>query len=118
MRKIPCIQLPRIPCTAFISPLAGLAVCIAIIFCCGKTPASALVTLFTGTFTSAYYFGSMLNTAAFLMTAGAGAAIAIKSGNMNLGGEGQIYAGGFVAAAILALLLEILLRITVFRRIP
>ena len=36
------------------------------------------------------------------MIAGTGAAFSIKSGNLNFGGEGQIYLGGFVAAIILA----------------
>ena len=91
----------QFPVAAVVSPLAGVAVCVAIIMLCGAHPKVALSSLFTGTFTSAYYFGTMLNTAAFLMTAGCGAALAIKSGNMNLGGEGQVYAGGFVAALVL-----------------
>lgn len=36
------------------------------------------------------------------MIAGTGAAFSIKSGNLNFGGEGQIYLGGFVAGIILA----------------
>ena len=36
------------------------------------------------------------------MIAGSGAAISIKSGDFNLGGEGQIYLGGFVCAVLLA----------------
>ena len=94
----------RYSTTAFhslISPALGIAVCIALILCFAKTPLSALQSLFTDTFTSLYYFGNMLNTAAFFMLAGSGSAIAIKSGNLNLGGEGQIYAGGFVGCIIL-----------------
>lgn len=48
-----------------------------------------------------YYLGMTLSTAAFYMTAGTGTAICMKSGNINLGGEGQIYAGGFVCAILL-----------------
>ena len=44
----------------------------------------------------------MLNSATFLMTAGLGSAISVKSGNMNLGGEGQIYLGGFLAGFFLS----------------
>lgn len=44
----------------------------------------------------------MLNSACLLMLAGIGACFANKSGHMNLGGEGQIYLGGYVAALILA----------------
>ncbi len=49
-----------------------------------------------------YYIGSALNLSALYMTAGSGAIISIKSGDFNLGGEGQIYLGGFISAIILA----------------
>lgn len=49
-----------------------------------------------------YYIGSALNLSALYMIAGTGALISIKSGDLNLGGEGQIYLGGFVSAVILA----------------
>lgn len=48
-----------------------------------------------------YYLGSALNLSAIYMIAGCGAAISLKSGELNLGGEGQIYAGGFFAAILL-----------------
>lgn len=86
---------------SLISPALGIAVCVALILGFAAHPLSALRSLFTDTFTSAYYFGNMLNTAAFLMLAGAGSALSIKGGNMNLGGEGQVYAGGFVGCMLL-----------------
>lgn len=89
------------------SPAIGFAVCILLIFIFSKKPLDSLSLFFTGTFTSRYYFGSMLNTAGFLMTAGLGASIALKSGNMNLGGEGQIYLGGYISALILSIPLQI-----------
>ena len=49
-----------------------------------------------------YYMGSALNLSALYMLAGSGALISIKSGDFNLGGEGQIYLGGFVCAVLLA----------------
>ncbi len=49
-----------------------------------------------------YYFGQALNLASLYMLAGLGDAIIIKSGRFNLGGEGQIYAGGFLCAILLA----------------
>ena len=49
-----------------------------------------------------YYLGSALNLSALYMIAGSGALISIKSGDFNLGGEGQIYLGGFISAIILA----------------
>ena len=91
----------QFPLATLISPLSGLLVAVIIIVTCAQRPAEALFSFFTGTFNNAWYFGSMLNTAAFLMTAGCGAAIAIKSGDMNLGGEGQVYVAGYVAARIL-----------------
>lgn len=48
-----------------------------------------------------YFIGSALNLSSLYMIAGCGAAISIKSGEFNLGGEGQIYAGGFICAIIL-----------------
>ncbi|MCQ2572954.1 MAG: ABC transporter permease [Treponema sp.] len=45
-----------------------------------------------------YLFGTILNMATVLMTAGCGSFLSVKGGNFNLGGEGQIYAGGFIAA--------------------
>ncbi len=86
---------------SFVSPLLGIASCIIIILFCASNPIETLQSLFTDTFTSKYYFGNMLNTAGFLMIAGTGAAIAIRSGNMNLGGEGQVYIGGFTGCLIL-----------------
>ncbi len=83
------------------APLLGIAACILLILGFAKEPLSALASLFTDTFTSAYYFGNMLNTAALLMVAGTGAAIAIQGGNMNLGGEGQVYLGGYIGCAVL-----------------
>lgn len=49
-----------------------------------------------------YYLGQALNLSALYMIAGSGALISIKSGDFNLGGEGQIYLGGFVSAVVLA----------------
>ena len=49
-----------------------------------------------------YYIGSALNLSALYMIAGSGAVISIKSGDLNLGGEGQIYLGGFICAVVLA----------------
>lgn len=48
-----------------------------------------------------YSLGIILALSALYMTAGTGNAICLKSGKFNLGGEGQIYAGGFVSAVIL-----------------
>jgi simple sugar transport system permease protein len=56
----------------------------------------------TGSFTSVYYFGAILNTASLFMAAGLGDAVLLTAGEFNLGGEGQIYAGGFITAVVLS----------------
>lgn len=48
-----------------------------------------------------YYISYALNLAALYMIAGIGSSFSIKSGDLNIGGEGQIYIGGFVCAVIL-----------------
>lgn len=50
---------------------------------------------------SLYFIGTILNLASLYMIAGIGCVICLKSGAINLGGEGQIYLGGFVAAVML-----------------
>lgn len=92
----------KLPMHRLIAPVIGTLACILVICIFGNDAGQSLSLLFTGTFTSPYYFGSMLNSASLLMTAGLGASVAIKSGNMNLGGEGQVYLGGFLAGLILS----------------
>ncbi len=94
--------MKKFPFKSIFAPLAGLSVCIIIIICCGQKPMESILLLFTGTFSSKYYFGLMLNTASMLMISGCGALIALKGGSMNLGGEGQIYAGGLIAGLVLS----------------
>ncbi len=48
-----------------------------------------------------YYFGLMLSLSAIYMLAGAGAAFSLKTGRINLAGEGLIYLGGFLCAILL-----------------
>src|SRR5574344_2853591 len=91
----------RLFSASLIAPAAGISFCLLFLVLCAKNPGQALVSLLSGTFTTQYAVGNFLNTAALLMTAGIGAAISVKSGNMNLGGEGQIYFGGYVAALVL-----------------
>ncbi len=65
-------------------------------------PFEAIASFFAAPFTSPYYTGSFLNTAALLLCAGMGSAISLYSGNLNLGGEAQVYLGGFVTAVLLS----------------
>ncbi len=48
-----------------------------------------------------YYFGTALCLSSLYMSAALGDSICIKNGDFNLGGEAQIYAGGFVCAVLL-----------------
>ena len=50
-----------------------------------------------------YYFGLMLSVSAIYMIAGVGAAFSLKTGRINLAGEGLIYLGGFLCAILLDL---------------
>ena len=48
-----------------------------------------------------YYFGLALSLSVIYMIAGLGASFTLKTGQINLAGEGLIYAGGFLCAIIL-----------------
>ena len=51
-------------------------------------------------FSDRYFLGNMFASSAPLIVAGLGVAFAFESRNFNLGGEGQIYLGGFVATIV------------------
>ena len=65
-------------------------------FLLSKTPAKTLRYFFLGPLQNTYYFGNMLNGAIPLIFGGLGVALAMRSGNFNLGGEGQIYSGALI----------------------
>ena len=71
-----------------------------LVFILSSTPARTLFFFFVGPFTNTYYLGNMLNVAVPLVFTGLGISIAFKSAVFNLGGEGQIYAGGLAATAV------------------
>lgn len=48
-----------------------------------------------------YFIGNMFNYASLLMIASGANCISLKNGQMNLGGEGQVYFGGFITAIAL-----------------
>lgn len=54
-----------------------------------------------GTFFNPYFIGTVLNLSGIYMVGAIGNAFSIKAGDYNLGGEGQIYCGGFTAAIFL-----------------
>lgn len=61
---------------------------------------SALRLFFLSPFGNRYAFGNMLASTLPLMLAGLGVSVAFASRNFNLGGEGQVYAGGLVAVLV------------------
>jgi simple sugar transport system permease protein len=66
----------------------------------GATPATAIAALIEGMLGSPYAIGKSLNAAAVLMLVAAGFVLAYRAGLVNVGGEGQLCAGGIAAAAV------------------
>ena len=87
--------------------LSGFVAAAALILLMAKNPWQTLLSFFTAPVSSAFYAGNWLNTATLLLAAALGAYTSITAGSINLGGEGQVYAGGFVAALVLGYLPEL-----------
>ncbi|MFH9469391.1 ABC transporter permease [Streptomyces clavifer] len=66
----------------------------------GTTSATAWNALAEGMFGSPYAIGSSLNSAAVLALIATGFTVAHRAGLVNVGGEGQLCAGGLAAAAV------------------
>ncbi len=64
-------------------------------------PGPALKSFFITPWTSLYFLGNMLDRSGLLIVTGLGIALAFKGGTFNLGGEGQVYAGGLAAVFML-----------------
>ena len=79
---------------------AAFAVMLLMIFLMSSTPAETLYYFFAGPFINSYYLGNMLNAAVPLMLTGLGISFAFRASMFNLGGEGQVYAGGLAATAV------------------
>ncbi|MDR2370007.1 MAG: ABC transporter permease [Treponema sp.] len=77
----------------------SLFACVVLIFLLSRDPLKALAYFFLGPLMSRYYFGNMLNSAVPLILGGLGLTVSIGAGRLNLGGEGQVYAGAFTATA-------------------
>lgn len=84
-----------------LSIAAGLAAATLIILFTARSPAETLAAFFKAPFSSSWYAGKMLNTASLLLLPALGALLSLHAGELNLGGEGQVYAGGFVTAVFL-----------------
>jgi simple sugar transport system permease protein len=85
--------------SSLLIPAISLLVLVLLVFILSDTPARALYFFFIGPFSSLFSFGNMLNSAIPLVIGALGVIIAMKAGNFNLGGEGQIYFGAFCATA-------------------
>jgi simple sugar transport system permease protein len=75
----------------------SLALAVVLAFLFSKNPGRTLWFFFLGPLQNRYQFGNMLNGATPLIFGGLGVSIAMKANNFNLGGEGQVYTGAFVA---------------------
>lgn len=80
---------------------AGVAVIIIFIMAGSDSPLKSLFEFFIKPFSSVWYFGNMLNKTGLLLFAAMGSLFALKCGCFNLGGEGQIYAAGFLTSLFL-----------------
>jgi len=76
-------------------PAIGIIVIILLIVILSDTPLKTIYFFFIGPFRNIIGFTNMLNAAVPLVFGALGIIIAMKTGNLNLGGEGQIYTGAF-----------------------
>jgi len=84
----------------FLIPVIALLVLVLLVFILSDTPGRTLYFFFLGPFKSLFSFGNTLNAAIPLIIGALGVTIAMKAGNLNLGGEGQVYLGAFCSAAL------------------
>ena len=89
-----------------LAPLVALLVALVagdlLILAYGQAPGAVWLLLIEGTWGNAYGFGQVLYKATTLTCTGLAVAIGLRAGLFNIGGEGQLAAGGF-GAAIMAL---------------
>ncbi|HEX2780881.1 MAG TPA: ABC transporter permease [Gemmatimonadaceae bacterium] len=89
---------------ALLPPIVALLVAIVVgdllILTFGQSPAAVYRLLIEGTWGNAYGIGQVLYKATTLTFTGLAVALGIRAGLFNIGAEGQLAAGGFVAAVI------------------
>ncbi|MCL2800712.1 MAG: ABC transporter permease [Treponema sp.] len=83
----------------FIVPAIGILLLILLIFALSDEPVKTMYFFFMGPFRNTFSFGNLLNAAVPLILGALGIIITMKNGNLNLGGEGQIYLGAFISTA-------------------
>ncbi len=89
----------------FIIVMISLISLILLSYFLSATPKRTIYYFFSGPFSSLYAFGNMINDAIPLIIGGLGVSLAFRAGNMNIGGEGQVYTGALIAT-IVAIALE------------
>ena len=89
---------------AFIPPIVALLVALVVgdllILIFGQSPAAVYRLLLEGTWGNPYGIGQVLYKATTLTFTGLAVAVGIRAGLFNIGAEGQLAAGGFVAAVV------------------
>jgi ABC-type uncharacterized transport system permease subunit len=87
-----------------LAPLVALLVALVagdlLILAYGEAPGQVWRLLLEGTWGNAYGFGQVLYKATTLTCTGLAVALAMRAGMFNIGGEGQLAAGGFGAAIV------------------
>ncbi len=87
---------------ALLPPIVALLVALVVgdllILSVGQSPAGVWSLLLRGTWGNAYGFGQVLYKTTTLTCTGLCVAIGLRAGLFNIGGEGQLAAGGFAAA--------------------
>jgi simple sugar transport system permease protein len=89
---------------ALLPPFVALLVAIVagdlLILSVGQSPGEVYRMLLAGTWGNAYGFGQVLYKATTLTCTGLAVGIGLEAGLFNIGGEGQLAAGGFAAALV------------------
>ena len=82
----------------FVALLIALVAGDLLILSVGQSPASVFAMLLQGTWGNAYGFGQVLYKTTTLICTGLCVSVGLRAGLFNIGGEGQLAAGGFAAA--------------------
>jgi simple sugar transport system permease protein len=84
-------------CGFFILPVIVILSILFLVIILSSEPLRTLFFFFIGPVRNPYNFGNMLNASIPLIIGALGVTVSMKAGSLNLGGEGQIYAGAFSA---------------------
>ncbi len=83
-----------------VASAAALLVGAGLIAIAGVSPFKAYSVLFSEALANYYGFGNTLTKTAPLLLTSLGVLVALKAGQFNIGGEGQIYMGGLGSALV------------------